>query len=114
MYNTNISDKNELPSKRQLLRSTFIALIVAILLLITAILPAEYGIDPMGVGRTLGLTQMGKIKIQLADEAAQEKPKVAEESAAEVAIGLNVVKTESIAEPSSDIEPTALNNEQLK
>ena len=32
-------------------------------------LPAEYGIDPTGVGRLTGLTEMGEIKQQLAAEA---------------------------------------------
>ena len=36
------------------------------------VLPAEYGIDPTGVGRVLGLTQMGEIKEELADEAERD------------------------------------------
>ena len=32
-------------------------------------LPAEYGIDPTGVGHVLGLTEMGHIKEQLHAEA---------------------------------------------
>lgn len=35
------------------------ALLVAGLVLVTAVLPAEYGIDPLGVGRRLGLTAIG-------------------------------------------------------
>ena len=67
---TDINDRPELPSSRTLLRSTLIALAVAVTLLVTVILPAEYGVDPTGVGRVLGLTQMGKIKAELAKEAA--------------------------------------------
>lgn len=59
-----------LPSSRTLLRSTLIAIAVAIVLLVIAVLPAEYGVDPTGVGRVLGLTEMGEIKMQLAKEAA--------------------------------------------
>lgn len=33
-------------------------------------MPAEYGVDPTGIGRVLGLTEMGEIKAQLAKEAA--------------------------------------------
>jgi hypothetical protein len=36
-------------------------------------MPSEYGIDPTGVGRLLGLKQMGEIKTQLAEEAATDK-----------------------------------------
>ena len=57
------------PSSRTLLRSTFLAATVAAVLLATVVLPAEYGVDPTGVGRVLGLTKMGEIKASLAREA---------------------------------------------
>jgi len=62
----------DLPSSRQLARSTLIAAGVASFLLVTAVLPAEYGIDPTGIGRVLGLTRMGEIKLALAREAARK------------------------------------------
>lgn len=58
----------ELPTKQQLNRATLIAAAVASVLLITTVLPAEYGYDPTGIGSVLGLTPMGKMK---AEEAAQ-------------------------------------------
>jgi hypothetical protein len=36
------------------------------------VLPAEYGVDPTGIGKVLGLTRMGEIKRQLANEADAE------------------------------------------
>lgn len=69
MYNTDLPTRAELPSAGQLLRSTLLAALIAAGLLVTTILPAEYGVDPTGVGRVLGLTQMGEIKTALADEA---------------------------------------------
>lgn len=72
MYNNAIPDAAELPSARKLLRSTLIALAVAGVLLVTVVLPAEYAIDPTGIGRMLGLTKMGEIKAQLAREAAAD------------------------------------------
>ena len=62
MYNTDIPQRADLPSSAQLLRSTCIAAAVAAALLLTMVLPAEYGIDPTGLGRALGLTKMGDIK----------------------------------------------------
>ena len=59
-------------SKRTLLRSTMLALVVAATLLVCVVLPAEYGIDATGVGSVLGLTQMGEIKTRLAKEAAAD------------------------------------------
>lgn len=69
MYNANIPPKSELPSTVKLVKSTLIAAIAASALLVTVVLPAEYGIDPTGVGRFLTLDRMGKIKVSLAQEA---------------------------------------------
>lgn len=75
MYNTSIPPQSELPSSKKLLRSTLIALIVAIAILVTIVMPSEYAIDPTGIGRALGLTEMGQIKKQLAQEAAIDAAK---------------------------------------
>ena len=72
MYNVHKPDASELPTSRQLLRSTALALVAAIAILVAVVLPAEYAIDPTGIGRMLGLTEMGEIKSQLADEAAAD------------------------------------------
>lgn len=68
MPNSNIPSGAELPSTKRLIKSTVMAVLVAILLLLVAILPAEYGIDPTGVGKILGLTKMGEIKVVFAQE----------------------------------------------
>ena len=73
MFNTKLPTLNELPSTAQLLRSTIIAAIIACALLVTVEMPSEYAIDPTGVGRALGLTQMGEVKIQLAEEARTDE-----------------------------------------
>jgi hypothetical protein len=72
MFNADRPDLSELPTSRQLLRSTAIAAAVAGLLLVVVVLPAEYGVDPTGAGAVTGLTEMGRIKMQLAREAAAE------------------------------------------
>lgn len=72
MFNSKLPTLDELPTSRQLLRSTVIALIAALALLVTVVMPAEYAIDPTGVGRVLGLTQMGELKITLEQEAAAD------------------------------------------
>lgn len=69
MYNSNTPPPSDLPTSRQLLRSTLLAALSATVLLIAVVLPAEYGIDPTGIGRVLRLTEMGEIKQQLAAEA---------------------------------------------
>ncbi|MDP3708833.1 MAG: transmembrane anchor protein [Polaromonas sp.] len=74
MYNTDLPTRAELPTSRQLVRSTVIAAAVAGALLVAVVLPSEYGIDPTGIGRVTGLAEMGAIKVSLASEAAAETP----------------------------------------
>jgi hypothetical protein len=109
MYNTDIPNREELPSTAKLIRSTIIAAIVALVLLATVVMPAEYGLDPTGAGRLLGLTEMGEIKEQLAEEAA------ADEAAQMVAVQSSVdqkapevkepVVAEAVEEPATSPEP---------
>ncbi len=72
MFNSEKPSLEELPSSAQLIRSTILAGVVALATLITVVLPAEYGFDPTGVGRVLGLTEMGKLKHALRHEAEQD------------------------------------------
>ena len=60
-----------------LIRSTLIAAGAAGAILVLFWLPAEYGIDPTGVGALTGLTEMGEIKQQLAAEAEADAQAVA-------------------------------------
>jgi hypothetical protein len=73
MYNSDTPTRAELPTSAQLLKSTIIAIAAAIAILVAIVLPSEYGIDPTGVGGALGLTEMGEIKTQLAEEAEQDR-----------------------------------------
>lgn len=75
MFNSQLPPLSELPTSSQLVRSTILAVGVASALLVTVVLPSEYGIDLTGVGRILNLTQMGEIKVQLAQEGAANAAK---------------------------------------
>lgn len=68
MYNTEIPKDITLPSSTKLIKSTVLALVSAGVVLVTCVLPAEYAIDPTGIGQVLGLTKMGEIKQSLAIE----------------------------------------------
>jgi hypothetical protein len=98
MYNSDTPLRAELPSSRQLLRSTILAAISALILLVAVVLPAEYGIDPTGVGRVLRLTEMGEVKQQLAAEAAADAPAAAP-AAQSPATATSGLATTSAAEP---------------
>ena len=58
----NSSNSVEIPvhSTATLLKATFAASAVAAIVLVIAILPAEYNIDPTGIGQSLGLTQLSQ------------------------------------------------------
>ncbi|WP_299203160.1 hypothetical protein [uncultured Amphritea sp.] len=53
-----IADLNhdQLPSAMSLIKATMTAIAGALVLLVVIILPAEYGLDPTGLGKQLGLT----------------------------------------------------------
>lgn len=44
--------------KKKIIKATVIAVIVGFILLITAVLPAEYGIDPTGAGKLFGFSRL--------------------------------------------------------
>jgi hypothetical protein len=106
MYNTDMPTRAELPTSRQLVRSTVIALITAAVLLVTMVMPADYGIDPTGIGRVLNLTQMGEVKQQLAADAAADAAgtTAAKPAAAET----TVVAQTMAAQPAGEVVPTEI------
>ncbi|MGA0543483.1 transmembrane anchor protein [Neotabrizicola sp. VNH66] len=73
MHNAQKPNLDDLPTARQLWRSTAIAAGVAAALLVTVVWPSEYGTDPTGIGGILGLAEMGEIKSQLAEEAEADR-----------------------------------------
>ena len=73
MHNAPKPNIEDLPTPAQLRRSTIIAGIGAVAIGLMVYLPAEYGTDPTGLGSILGLTEMGEIKTQLAEEAEADR-----------------------------------------
>jgi len=71
MYNANQPPLSELPSSASLIKSTVWAAGAALLLLLTIVMPAEYGIDPTGLGGVTGLKRMGEIKVSLASRGCR-------------------------------------------
>jgi hypothetical protein len=43
---------------RQIIKATIAALILGVVLFVTAVLPAEYGLDPLGTGKLLGFSRL--------------------------------------------------------
>jgi hypothetical protein len=50
----------DLPSTGQIVAASVVAAVVALIILVVAVLPAEYGIDPLGTGKALGLLELSQ------------------------------------------------------
>lgn len=68
----NMTQESVAPPRRQLLLGTTVAFVMAALVLVLFVLPAEFGVDPTGAGRLLGLTGMsgesGEIAAQVMND----------------------------------------------
>jgi len=64
----------EAPSTGAILKATVIALGVALVILFVAVLPAEYGIDPLGTGKLLGLTGISQAAESASSTAGRATP----------------------------------------
>lgn len=70
-------------SLKTLLISTISAIFLALIILVTAVWPAEYGIDPTGLGKVMGLTALAPPQQKATVEVVKsevEKPKTVAEA----------------------------------
>ena len=88
-------------NKRQLLQSVVIAVFLGGFVLITAVLPAEYGIDPVGTGELLGFSKLHNV--------TQESPTQAPEKQ-KVNINYKALTLEKLGSPPSIDKPIEANN----
>lgn len=63
-----MSDPPTLPSRRKVFIAVVVALLTATALLFGVILPAEYGVDPLGTGELLGLLALGQARPIVSEE----------------------------------------------
>lgn len=79
------------PSKQKVLQAAVVALLVAIAILFTVVLPAEYGVDPLGTGAALGLTDLAATgSVEAPIPAATSPTSVAEGTSVSVVKGVFV------------------------
>jgi hypothetical protein len=95
----------DVPSVRKLLTATAIALVTAIAILIAFVLPAEYGIDPLGTGRALRLTDLANASEKPARPVVAPAPSA---SAPEAASEITSINPELVPSPTGDA-PTVKN-----
>lgn len=92
------SENIPLQSTKSLINASLLALILAVAILLTAVLPAEYGIDPTGLGKKMGLTRLSGIVQKSTSLSAENCTKPSQE------VVENTAKT-VVANPNSDIQP---------
>lgn len=99
-----------LPTTRQLIRSTIIAAVIATVILVAVVLPAEYGVDPTGIGSALGLTEMGRIKVSLAREIEQAESAPHTPPALTAAPAATAADTTTATAPPAAVTPAPRND----
>jgi len=60
MNETENQDSQAAPSSGNLLKGALVALVAAVVVTVLFVLPAEYGVDPTGVGAKLGLLELAE------------------------------------------------------
>jgi hypothetical protein len=61
---------HQILDKKSIVKQVIIALVIGAVLLVSAVLPAEYGIDPLGIGKATGFSKLyvGKVPRTLASQ----------------------------------------------
>jgi hypothetical protein len=81
-------------STKSLINASLFAGLLAIIILFTAVLPAEYGIDPTGLGKKLGLTVLSEQSSQIAKSCPQTT---------QVSVGNTSESTAATVAPQADV-----------
>lgn len=101
------NNKQPIIAKKTILRNLFLSALIGGFIVVTAVLPAEYGIDPSGLGKAMGFSKLyipesGEVVKAIEEPVKQQKHR---------AIGLkNVGSPEKVGRPSNAELPIA--NEQ--
>ena len=100
-----MEDKN-IPTmnKKQLIRSVILAALIGGIVLVTAVLPAEYNIDPLGTGKLFGFS-----RLYVSDADTSDTDNVSS-SIATAPIKRKALKIEKLGSPASVPKPVEANN----
>lgn len=71
----------EVPTTQRLVKATLLSLLVAAAILVVAVLPAEYGIDPTGIGSHLGLDALASTEVSNAEDLSSPAPALSPDAA---------------------------------
>ena len=85
-------------TKRQIIKSLIIALIIGAVVLVTAVLPTEYGIDPLGTGKLFGFSKLYQ----------ENTPTETKDTSSN--LNFEKIKMEKLGSPQSTPKPSEANN----
>lgn len=92
------TNKQPVLNKKQLIKSIIIALLVGVIVLLTAVLPAEYGIDPLGTGKLFGFEKLYQGDSKVTNEKEKSN------------LNFKKIKMEKIGSPANVPKPIEANN----
>ncbi len=114
----NTHHTHHLPSIKQLMVATGMAGTIAVIILLTAVLPAEYGIDPTGIGKAMRLTTLNAPKTETpanvaagAPQPSPVAPAYAKTQPVTVATGATLLRNDEMTltlQPSEGVEVKAM------
>ena len=92
------TDKQPNLTKGQILKSLLIALLIGAVVLVSAVLPAEYGVDPLGTGELFGFSKLYQ---------GNDQTEIIETTSS---LNFNKIKMEKLGSPQSTPKPNEANN----
>lgn len=99
---------NQEHSASRLVKATLTCVAAAGILLLTAVLPAEYGIDPTGVGKRLGLLQMAHAAEAAAAPTQAAAPATTSASAENAELARQAVAVFGKQQPGQSLDAAAV------
>ncbi len=97
-------------SRAQLLKGSVLALLVAFIVTVLFVLPAEYGVDPTGFGTQLGLTQLATVD----KPAVAGPPRIVKGSFPDIPTDFDYYEPEVLTEPYSRIQSAGFRTDSMK
>ncbi len=103
------TDQSAGPSRSRLLKSTLIALLAAVSVTVLFILPAEYGVDPTGIGSRLGLVNLA----ETADPFDDAPPRIVMGAFPDIPTDFDYYDPEVLADPFSRVQGSDFRTDTL-
>ncbi len=100
--------------KKQLIKSVLIAFLIGGIVLITAVLPAEYNIDPLGTGELFGFSKLYSQPIEEEDNLQTVQLNFKKLSIEEIGSGPDVPKPTEVDNPPPDEQYRAREDNKIE